>query len=337
VKFAGLAMVLLIAGGFGVTAESVIQLTDQMGNVVEIPQPVERFASVYGIGTYFAYALGVDDRLVKGWYIGVKSLGQASEAMYRLEPRLPDLLSSGDPNIEEMVATGATLIFVDGARHAGFAEQMSDLGVAVIQFMVESPDALLEAMQLAATAFGEGAIERAHVFAADFHRVLARISADIQEASPLEAPRVLFLGTDPLTVSSGDMYQSWMIEAAGGIHVSSELTGYWNEVNLEQILLWDPEIIVIPPYGPVQPASLLGNPDWQAISAIRNGRVHRMPRVIAPMDTPVPESLLGIVWLAELLHPEVVGFNLEEEMERFYAYYYSYELSATEMETLLSQ
>jgi len=47
--------------------------------------------------------------------------------------------------------------------------------------------------------------------------------------------------------------------------------------------------------------------------------------------------MLGIVWLAELLHPDVMGFDLEEEMSRFYAFYYGCELQEDELTQLMSK
>jgi iron complex transport system substrate-binding protein len=116
--------------------------------------------------------------------------------------------------------------------------------------------------------------------------------------------------------------------------VTGELTGYWNEVNLEQILLWDPDVILVPPYGPVQPANVLEDPDWAAIGAVRDRRVHRMPQVIAPMDAPVPESLLGVAWMASVFYPDLIGLDLAAEIERFYAFYYGYDLTEAELEHL---
>ena len=116
--------------------------------------------------------------------------------------------------------------------------------------------------------------------------------------------------------------------------MSEDLQGSWNEVNLEQILLWNPDVIVIPPYGPVQPSDLLDNPDWQTIDAVRNERVHRMPRLIAPMDTPVPESMLGVVWLAWAFYPDSISLDLESEASDFYATYYGFDLTDEEQEMM---
>lgn len=329
------AVVVALAGA--VAADSVVEIVDQTGSTVQIPQPVERLVSVYGAGTFYVYALGAADRLVMAWYIGVKGIASASEAMFRLEPRLEDLLAFGDPNVEEIVARNAQLVLVDGSRHAAFAVQMAELGVPVVQYLVETPDALKAAVLLTDQALGPKALERANVLLNDYDRIFSAVASDLESLAPDERVRVLFLGTDPLQVASGGMYQTHLIEAAGGISVSQELAGYWNEVNLEQILLWDPDVILIPPYGPVQPSDVLEDPDWAAIGAVRSGRVHRMPRVIAPMDTPVPESILGVAWMASAFYPDLIRLDLGTEVDRFYAFYYSYDLTETEREHLTSR
>ena len=325
---------LLSLGALASAAQTDVEIVDQTGQTVQIGQPVERLVSVYGMGTYYVYALGASDHLVRAWYIGLKSPAQATDSMARLEPRIEELLTFGDPSVEEMVALETDLILVDGSRHGAFADQMLDLGVPVLQFLVETPEALKEGMLLAGAALGVASFEKAEQFVADYDRVMAALEQDAA-ARGSEAPvRVLFLGTDPLKVASGGMYQTLMIESAGGASVSSDLTGSWNEVNLEQILIWNPEVIIIAPYGPVQAETILNHADWQAIAAIQAGRVHRMPRLFAPMDTPVPESLLGVVWLADVFYPGQLSVDLTAEAAAFYATYYGYDLSADEMEML---
>jgi iron complex transport system substrate-binding protein len=314
--------------------ESVVELVDQAGTTVRIEGTVERIASVYGIGTFFLYALGARDRLVGGGYVGVKSVAQASEAMLRLEPRFEDLFLFGDPNVEEILRRDPQLVLADASRHGAFAEQMLDLGIPTIQYVVESVDALHDAMRLTGEALGGDAGAKAERFRADFDRLVETIDRDLLDLAEEERVRVLFIGTAPLQVVSGEMYQAELIGLAGGRSVSSDLIGYWNEVNLEQILLWDPDVIVIAPYGPVQPSDLVGDADWSAIGAVRSGRVHKMPRLIAPMDTPAPESLLGLAWLSKTLFPERVSLDLRDEAVRFYEDYYAFTLTDDELDLL---
>jgi iron complex transport system substrate-binding protein len=131
------------------------------------------------------------------------------------------------------------------------------------------------------------------------------------------------------------MYQTQLIEAAGGVSVSADLSGSWNTVSLEQILVWNPDVIVIPPYGSVTVADILGSEDWQSVSAVRAGRVLKMPRVFGTMDTPLPESLLGVVWLSSVFYPERAIFDARVEAADFYQTYYGYTLSSAEADAFL--
>ncbi len=318
------------------TAQSEITVLDQSGHSVTIPQPIETIVSVHGIGTYYVYTLGGGDRLVIAYYVGVKTLSNVPESMLRWEPRLPDILSFGDPNVEELVASGTQLVLADASQHEPVAEQLRELGIPVVLYRAETPEALMEAIILTGTILGSDAEERAAAFISDFDRIVDAVAADVATLDEHDRVRVLFIGTSLTKAISGDMYQSYLIEAAGGISVTRELFGSWNEINLEQILLWNPEVIVIPPYGLIQPADILENPDWQTLDAVRSGRVHRMPRIIAPMDTPVPESLLGIAWMAKTFYPELATLDLAEEVVRFYTDYYQFALTDEEIGLLAS-
>jgi iron complex transport system substrate-binding protein len=320
-----------------VLAQASITVIDQSGRTVTIPQPVESIACVYGIGTYTVYALGGGDRLVIAYYIGLKSASSASETMLRWEPRLPEILSFGDPNVEELVASGAQLVLADASQHAAVAAQLRDLGIPVVLYQAETPEAMKEAVALTGSFLSSDAVEQANEFLADYDRVVETVSADVASLADADRAQVLFLGTSPTKAISGDMYQTFLIETAGGVSVTEGLIGSWNDVNLEQILTWNPDVVVIPPYGPVQPSDILDDPDWQSLDAVRAGRVYRMPRIIAPIDTPVPESILGIVWLETTLYPDLATLDLADEVTHFYTDYYHFDLTDQELETFLGR
>ncbi len=331
---AGLALGLVTGTICAAVAQEAVYVVDQTGATVLVPQPVERLVCAYGSGTYIVYALGAGDLLVEAWYVGVKGISQAWDAMFQLEPRLADILAFGDPNVEDIVARGAQLVLADASRHGAFAKQLGDVGIPVMQYGIETPDELKSAVVLTAQVLGPEAKLRAALFLYDFLRITDTVARDLRGLAVAERPRVLFIGTDPLKVASGDMYQTWLIEAAGGVSVSADLRGAWNTVNLEQLLVWDPDVIVIPSYSAVEPSDLASSPDWQAVRAVREHRVYRMPRVFGPMDTPVPESLLGVLWLANALHPGTLTLDLEVEVAAFYTTYYDYSLSSAQLESL---
>lgn len=328
IRIAVLVALLLAVAANAQTGSTIV---DQAGYSVTVPKSIASIASVYGVGTYFVYSLGAGPRLTTAYYIGLKSASQASETMLRWEPRLDELLSFGDPNVEDLVAGGADVVLADGSQHEAVAAQLRDLGIPVLLLTAEDPGALKDAMRLVGSILGEDAVARADAFIADYDRITTAVYDDLAALSEDARVRVLFLGTAVTKAISGQMYQTNLIEAAGGVSVTQGLSGGWNEVNLEQILRWDPDVILIPPYGPVQPADILESADWQSLRAVQSGRVVRMPRLIAPMDTPVPESVLGILWMASLLYPGNVSLDLAEECAGFYSRYYGLTLTDEEL------
>jgi len=219
----GLVFALLIGPAILASADTVV-VVDQAGNPVTIERPVDRIVSIDGIGTYYVYALGRGDSLVAAWYIGVKGLEKAPEGLFRLEPRLPEILRFGDPNVEEMVSLDPDLIIVNGSRHGAFAAQMNDLGVPTIQLLVETPGALKDSLRLIAAAIGGDTIPRAEALVADYDRVFDTVETSLSGLPESRRPRVLFIGTDKLRVASGDMYQSYLIEVSGGVSITSSRT-----------------------------------------------------------------------------------------------------------------
>ena len=332
---AGVAVGLIVVLAVAACANDVVTVIDSTGRSVAVSQPVEHIASAYGIGTYYVYALGAGDRLVAAWYVGVKSVSQAPASFRVLEPRLDEILRAGDPNVEDLAALRTDLVLADASKHATFAEQMQGIGVPTLLLASETAQGVVDMTLALGAALGGDAEGRAARLVEDFYRVYG-VAAVAATNMPTESrPRVLFLGSTSLQVASGAMYQTQLIEAAGGVSVSSNLAGSWNTVNLEQILVWNPDVVVIPPYGNVTVADLLANPDWQSVRAIQTGRVVKMPRVFGPMDTPLPESLLGVMWLSSAFYPERAIFDVRTEAVDFYETYYGYALSSEEADAFL--
>ncbi len=69
---------------------------------------------------------------------------------------------------------------------------------------------------------------------------LAAIKAVSEQAPADQRKRVFISGTSPLKTAGKDMLQSEMVALAGGVNVAQEISGYWTEVNLEQVTQWDP-------------------------------------------------------------------------------------------------
>ena len=104
-------------------------------------------------------------------------------------------------------------------------------------------------------------------------------------------------------------------------------SGDGNEVDLEQILLWNPDVIVFS-YDSCYD-SIAESAEWQSISAVENGNYYEAP--YGPYgwlsSPPAVQSYLGMLWLGNLLYPEYVSYDLQEEVCEYYELFYGCELT----------
>ena len=104
-------------------------------------------------------------------------------------------------------------------------------------------------------------------------------------------------------------------------------SGAGNEVDLEQILLWDPDVIIFAPdscYG-----SIASAPEWQSVSAVASGNYYKTPT--GPYgwlsSPPAVQRYLGMLWLGQLLYPEYAEYDLQTEVTAYYKLFYGCELT----------
>ena len=313
-----------------------ITLTDQAGNTVTYRQPIHRVISTYGPSTAMVYSVGAGGRLVSASYLGARDEAGAA-AMGRIDPRFETLIgddyfSQDDFNLEEAANRNPDLI-ITSARTA-WLDTVSELGVPYFLYDAETPEALKEAILLTGQLFGPNTTAQAEAWVKYYEWIEAAILEQTETLTKADQVRVLFTGTSPLRIASGEMIQSSLIEIAGGISVSAELTGYWNDVNLEQVAAWDADLILVPPYGGASVGAITEDPDWQILDAVQAGRVYRMPKLVAPWDTPTPDTVIAIIWLSNLLYPDLDTPDCGEQVQYFYNTFYNYDISAEEIDSL---
>ncbi len=321
----------------GLLPES-IELTDQAGNIVSINLPVRRVLSAYGPVTAMIYNVDAEERLVSASYLGARDpLG--SSVMQKMDPRFPGIqgdesFSQSEFNIEEAAMLEPDLII--GNARSGWLETVAALEVPVFLYDAETPEALKEAVLLTGQIFGPHSTAQAGAWVRYYESIVESIREKVAEIPVEDRVKVLFTGTEPLRVASGDMFQSYIIETAGGISASSELEGYWNNINLEQVVIWDPDVIIVPPYGGASVEAIIESEEWQILDAVKDGKVYRMPKLVAPWDTPAPDAVLGIIWMVHQLYPDLIELDCSSEAEYFYNTFFDYEITDEELATICS-
>jgi iron complex transport system substrate-binding protein len=113
--------------------------------------------------------------------------------------------------------------------------------------------------------------------------------------------------------------------------------GTGNETDMEQLLLWDPEVILFAPDSVYEKVG--DDPLWQDLTAIKTGRYYRVP--FGPYNwmgfPPSVQRYLGILWLAKLLYPDEAQYDLYTEVAHYFRLFYSCDLTQAQYEQLISQ
>lgn len=318
----------------GLLPESVT-VTDQAGNEVTIPQPVRSVINAHGPSIYFVYGVGAEDTIVSANYLGVRDDGPA-ETMTAIDPDFPDKVNfnftTREVNVEEVALIDPDLVITN--PRSPWIDAVKELGIPVFLFNAESPELIIDAMRSAGQIFGPNSTAQAEAWVAYYEGVIAQVADETSDLTEGQRISVLQTGTDPLQAASGDMYQTALIDAAGGVSVSSQLTGFWNDINLEQVVVWNPDMIWVPPYGGATTAAITDSTEWAIVPAVAAGEIYQTPQLVAPWDTPAPDSVLLIVWAANLLYPDLVTLDCAVETEYFYNTFYEYAIPAEEVAAL---
>ena len=148
--------------------------------------------------------------------------------------------------------------------------------------------------------------------------------------SGVQMPRVYLSGNSSFLSTAGNaMYQSDMIRLAGGTNVAAEITDtYWAQIDYEQLLAWDPEYIILPSSAKYTAEDVITDPNLSSCSAVINSNVYQVPGDAEAWDSPVPGSILGALWLANILHPErMTDTACADIMDTYYETFYHFTYS----------
>ncbi len=316
---------------------AMVTVTDQAGNTVEIPQPVRRVINAYGPSVYYLYTVGAKSRIVSANYLGAKTIDSpGGQTMARIDQRYPEIVSdtvtANEASVEDIAALEPDIVFT--SPESPWIDAVGEVGIPIFLYNAETPEEIKQAALITGEIFGPHALARAEAWTTYYDSIFEAVVSQTEGLAPEDRVKVLFTGTEPLRVASGDMYQTILIDAGGGVSVSAELTGYWNDVNLEQVVVWNPDVILVPPYGGASVEAITKSPEWQVLEAVQEGRVYRVPQLVAPWDIPTPDSVLAVVWVAQLLYPDDVDLSCDAEAEYFYQTYYDYDISPEEIEAI---
>ena len=328
-------VMLLLLPGIALAQERVF--VDDAGREVVLDETIERVVVTGPLGQIAVFAIAPES------LVGLCSAWD-SDAVQYIETEKYDLPvigqiygGKGNVNLEELMAAEPQVVIDVGETRGDIVADLNNLQVQTgLPFVHIS--AYIDSMDQTYARLGEllGRPDEAKVLSDYCADAYARVKA---LADRVEKKRLLYVvGEVGLGVISRNSYHSAVIDMLSdnlAVLESPSSKGTGNEVDLEQILNWNPDVILFSQFDGFETVDQ--DPVWQAMSAIAENTYYEVP--VGPYNwmgfPPGVQRLLGMLWMGKVLYPDAADWDMYEETARHFELFYHSSLTREQYDALM--
>ena len=312
--------------------------TDSCGREVKVPADIQKVAVSGPLAQMVVFAIAPDKMVgvANEWDETAKNY---FDQKYLDLPLLGQLYGGkGELNLETLLAVEPDVVIDVGEPKDSIVEDMDGLqeqtGIPFVHI-----DAYLATMDETYTMLGDllGMTDEGKVLADYCRATYDQVKAI---ADSVEKVDMLYIaGEEGLNVIAKGSYHAEVIDLlCNNLAVVDEPSskGTGNEVDMEQILNWNPSVVLFAPgsiYGTVA-----DNENWQTIPAIKDGKYYEVP--FGPYNwmgfPPSVQRILGMQWMAKVLYPEAADYDMYENAKTYFELFYHCELTEAQYEALVA-
>lgn len=311
---------------------------DGAGRQVRIPPRVERVFPAGPPAAILLYTLAPD--LLIGW----PRANRAEEREFLLpgigdRPEVGRITGRGNSaNLEAVLAARPDLVIDSGSVAQTYVE-LADR----VEAQTGLPAALLDGRFAAIPDSYRvlGTLLRREARAAELagwaETTMGEVKRRVAAIPSERRPRVYYArGPAGLETGLGGSINVEILEFMGVTNVAAGTRGGLAAVSLEQVLAWDPEVIIT--IDQSFAATVRGNPAWAGVTAVREGRVHLSPKLpFGWVDFPPGVNrLAGLWWLGKMIFPAAFPEDLGGITREFYRRFYQVDLSDAQVARVLA-
>ena len=311
--------------------------TDDCGRTVELPQEICSVVASGPLSQIILYAIAPEMLvgLADKWDDSAR--GIIPDEYFEL-PYFGQLYGSDSLNVEELAVAAPQLILDIGEAKRSTAEDMDALQ-AQTQIPSVHIEATLATMPDAFRTLGGilGKEEKGEALAQFCERVYNRTVSIMEQVGDNKVNALYILGEDGLNVLANGSYHSELIDLlTNNLAVVDNPAGKGsgNEVTMEQIALWNPDLILFAPGSIYETAA--EREAWKELAAIRTGNYIEVPE--APYNwlgmPPSVQRYLGLIWLTAALYPQYCDYDVKAEILEYYALFYGCALTDGQYDAL---
>lgn len=331
-----IALVLMLALLVGCSAkpekksEAARSFTDDAGRTVSIDAEITRIVASGPASQIVLFAIAPDllVGLASKW--DGNSNGIVAEEYLSL-PYFGQIYGSSDLNVEELAAVAPQLIIDIGEAKDTIVEDLDTLttqtGIPAVHIA-----ATLETMPQTYRTLGKllNREARGEELAQFCERVYTRTKSIMQSVGEDKVDALYITGEEGLNVIAQGSYHAELLDLLTNnvaVLENPSSKGSGNAVDMEQIALWNPELLIFSS-GSIY-SSVAELPAWQELSAVQAGSYIESPE--GPYNwlgtPPSVQRYLGLIWLTAVLYPEYCDYDVKAEIMEYYRLFYGCELT----------
>ena len=325
------------AGDENTAAETRV-FTDSTGREVTVPTQIDKVAISGPLAQIVVFAL-CPDKLVGVANEWDESAQQYLDEKYYNLPLLGQLYGGkGELNLETLLSSEAQVVIDVGEAKGTIAEDMDALqeqtGIPFVHI-----DAKLASMDETYTMLGDllGMADEAKALADYCRTTYDSVKSAVDGVE--KADLLYITGDTGLNVIAQGSFHAEVIDLlSSNLAVVDEPSskGSGNEVDMEQILNWNPDVILFTP-GSIY-ATVGEDAAWQGVTAIQNGAYYEVP--MGPYNwmgfPPSVQRLLGMQWMAKVLYPDAVDYDMYEAASTYFQMFYHCDLTQEQYDALVA-
>ncbi|KDE60677.1 ABC transporter substrate-binding protein [Fusobacterium necrophorum] len=318
-------------------------VTDLTGKKVTIKDDLNRIAIVPIPWASLTYVVDGDSSKIVGMHPSAKKAYEIS-MLKELAPNMKNVNSefvdnNFNVNYEELALLKPDIVVVWDYQDDAI-EKLNKLKIPVVAIKYGTLEDVQQGIKLLGDILNKKEkAERLINYHKDTNKYLASKTKKLENT---KRKKILYLRDSQLTVASGKAVNNIMINMAGGENVAKDITtGAWSKVTMEQIIKWNPDIIILSNFDKILPEDIYNNKfegqDWSKIDAVKNKKVFKAPIGIYRWDAPSAETPLMIKWIAKVAAVEVFNdYDIRKDIKDFYLEFFNYKLSDEELNFILN-
>jgi iron complex transport system substrate-binding protein len=318
-------------------------ITDMKGNKVKIPKTLSRVALLGGTTGQIAYLLGIQNKLC-----AVTSSIKLSRLAQEMDPLIKNIPAprtvNGNINIEELILSNPELV-IAGDIDGDIVKRKTNFTVAYLQSgMNVGFNAIKTEVKFYANVFNKQ--DRANRFIEYLDKMIIMVTSRVKDI-PMHQKKSVYNGyqKNHLVTIGGDSFLQEFIETAGCRNAAKEVSTLAGKkedlhqglglVSMEQVISWDPDIIVV---NMENADDIYQDSRWMKIKAVKNKVIYRQPTGLFILDRPTAESsYIYTLWIAMTAYPERFrDINIINEIKKFYKDLFDFQLSENQAKDVLN-